>query len=119
MSKALLIVRYRLTGDAAAFSESMEAAASTILSAVGLHWKIWGLDAELGRGLSVYLFDDPASAAAFAAGPMIARLRQRPDVAEVSAEVAPVDRRLSELTGSGPVLEIAARRSAASADAAS
>lgn len=110
MSEALLIVRYRLSGDAASFRESMEAAAPAILSAAGLRWKLWGLDPESGCGLSVYLFDSPAAAAAFAAGPMIARPRQRPDIREVSMESAPVDRRLSDLTGAGPVLATAAAR---------
>lgn len=108
MTQALLTVRYRLTGNPAAFRKGMEGAAPVLTSADGLLWKIWGLDIDGHRGLSVYLFDSAAAASRFATGPIIDRLRQRPDIADVSLDVAPVDHDLSMLTGAGPVLALRA-----------
>ena len=104
MSQILLTVRYHVAGNPDAFRASMESVAPAIASVDGLMWKIWGLDSERRQGLSVYLFACQSAANRFAAGPMIERLRQRPDIAEVSLEVAPVDADLSALTGGGPAL---------------
>lgn len=104
MRQALLTVTYRLTGDPAAFRNNMEDAAAAIAETRGLLWKIWGLDLDRRRGLSVYLFDGEHAANMFAEGPIIKSLRQHPDVAEVSLDHAPVDRNLSLLSGAGQAL---------------
>ena len=70
----------------------------------GLVWKIWGIDRDRDTGVSAYLFASEASARAFTAGPMLERLRSRPDVTDVSFELAPIDQDLSEMTGAADAL---------------
>lgn len=112
MSQVLLTVRYRIAGDADLFRKAAGSVAPSIASADGLLWKIWGLDSEQRRGLSAYLFANQAAATKFAAGPIIERLRQRPDIAEVMVDAAPIDANLSALTGANHVLEVSATATA-------
>jgi hypothetical protein len=107
MKQTLLTVSYRLTGDHSAFRKKMESAAAAIAATDGLQWKIWGLDLNQGRGLSVYLFEDEAAADAFAQGPMIAALRRHSSVANVVLDHTTVDRTLSLLSGAGQALSAA------------
>ena len=104
MGQTLVTVRYRVQGDYAHFRHDMTKAAELIAGIPGLVWKIWGIDRNRDSGVSVYLFASEASARAFIAGPMIERLRSRPDVADVSFELAGVDRDLSEMTGAADAL---------------
>ncbi len=99
----LLSVAYRLRIPAEAFRLPAEVAAHQIAQAPGLVWKIWGLDADTGEGTSVYLFRDTAAAAAFAAGPAMAQLRDGP-AERVTTRIAPVDVALSTLTGAAGAL---------------
>ena len=104
MQRVLLMVRYRLTGEAWRLREDMAKAAPRIARSPGLIWKIWGFDAHGETGLSAYLFETGAAAEAFLAGPMIAGLRHHPLVAEVACELAPIDRELSVCTGAAAAL---------------
>jgi len=104
MGQALVTVRYRMQGDYAHFRHDMTKAAGLIAGIPGLVWKIWGIDQDRGIGASAYLFASEASARAFIAGPMLERLRSRPDISDVSFEVAPVDQDLSEMTGGADAL---------------
>lgn len=104
MTQSLLTVRYRVVGDAAGFRQDMDKAAAVISASPGLQWKIWGFDPATGTGLGVYLFETTAAAQAFAAGPILERLRQRPDVASVMIDRAPVDLQLSMQTGAAAAL---------------
>jgi hypothetical protein len=104
MGQMLLTVRYRVRGDHAHFRHDMKKAAGLVAGIPGLVWKIWGIDQDREVGVSAYLFASEASARAFVAGPMIERLRGRPDVTDVSFEFAPVDQDLSEMTGATDAL---------------
>ena len=104
MQQMLIMVRYRVAGDHAHFGHDMSKAAAMIAELPGLSWKIWGFDPDFGTGLSAYLFESEASARAFLSGPIIERLRSRPDVTEVTFDVAPVDRALSAATGAAQAL---------------
>lgn len=106
MNQTLLTVTYKLRSDAASFKRNMEGAADRIGDADGLLWKIWGLDDQTMRGLSVYLFENSKAAMDFAEGPMIAGLRNHPDVTDVALEHATVDRRLSVLSGAAVALGV-------------
>jgi hypothetical protein len=79
-------------------------AAGTIAAVDGLCWKIWGLDHARGIGTSAYGFEDAASAAAFAHGPLVAALRAHPAVRSVAWALAPIDRDLSARTGAAGLL---------------
>ena len=104
MGQMLVTVRYRVQGDHAHFRHDMTKAAGLIAGIPGLVWRIWGIDQDRDIGTSVYLFASEASARAFIAGPMLERLRSRPDVTDVSFELAPVDQELSEMTGAADAL---------------
>ena len=104
MGQMLVTVRYRVQGDHAHFRHDMTKAAGLIAGVPGLVWKIWGIDRDRDIGASAYLFASEASARAFIAGPMLERLRSRPDVSDVSFELAPVDQDLSEMTGAADAL---------------
>ena len=104
MKQALVTVRYTLTGDAEIFRKDMDMAAALIAETPGLVWKIWGFEAELGFGLSAYLFESEAAAYAFVTGPVIKSLRDRPDISDVIFEMAAVEPGLSAMTGAGPAL---------------
>ena len=103
-SKALLTVRYRVTGGDDEFREELAKVAPHIAKFPGLIWKIWGFDAHAGTGLSAYLFETMSRAEAFLAGPVIAGLRRHPLVADVACDFAPVDQELSECTGAAAAL---------------
>jgi hypothetical protein len=104
MGQMLVTVRYRVQGDHAHFRHDMTKAAGLIAGLPGLVWKIWGIDQDRDIGVSTYLFASESTARAFIAGPMIERLRSRPDVTDVSFELVPVDRDLSEMTGAADAL---------------
>lgn len=104
MGQVLVTVRYRIEGDHAHFRHDLQKVAGLIAGIPGLVWKIWGIDQDRDVGVSAYLFASEASARAFIAGPMIERLRSRPDVTDVSFEFAPVDQDLSEMTGAADAL---------------
>lgn len=104
MQPTLLTVRYRWSGEPARFAADMANAAAAIAAVPGLAWKIWGFDAASGTGLSAYLFETPAAADVFAAGPIIERLKGHPKVADVALAKAAVERDLSLVTGAGPAL---------------
>lgn len=113
MTMALITVRYRLRVPVAPFRGGASPVADELAGTPGLIWKIWGFADAQGMGISAYLFVSLAEAENFVAGPIIERLRQRPQVAEVALELAAVDRDLSVRTGAGPALELspaAARR---------
>jgi hypothetical protein len=104
MGQMLVTVRYRVQGDHAHFRHDMKKVAGLISGTPGLVWKIWGIDQDRDIGASVYLFASEASARAFIASPMLERLRSRPDVTDVTFELAPVDQDLSEMTGAADAL---------------
>jgi hypothetical protein len=92
MRQMLVTARYRVRGDHAHFRHDMTKTAGLIAGIPGLVWKIWGIDQDRDIGASAYLFASEASARAFIAGPMLERLRSRPDVTDVSFELRPSTR---------------------------
>ncbi|MFZ4406760.1 MAG: YdhR family protein [Paracraurococcus sp.] len=72
--------------------------AKPFLDVPGLLWKIW-LDGDAERlAGGIYLFADRASAEAYAAGPIVARIKGNADFSEVSVRVFAVRQRMSEIT---------------------
>lgn len=102
----LLVVNYQLSIPSEQFLVGVTEAIPAIVAADGLVWKIWGLDSSTGRGNSAYRFRDRASAEAYAAGPVIAGLRNGP-AQSVEISIAPIDRTLSVLTNAGPAPALA------------
>jgi Putative mono-oxygenase ydhR len=83
--------------------------AKPFLDVAGLQWKIWldGADERLAGG--IYLFADRAAAEAYAAGPIVARMKANPDIQELSIRIFDVRQRMSEITNAPlPALKLAA-----------
>jgi hypothetical protein len=95
---------YTFSGNGARLRAWCEDATPTIAAIDGLRWKIWGFDPERGIGTSAYCFEDAASAAAFARGPLVAALRAYPAVRGVALSHAPIDTGLSARTGAADLL---------------
>jgi hypothetical protein len=72
--------------------------ARRFLDVPGLLWKIWlDGDAERRDG-GIYLFESRAAAEAYAAGPIVARMRANPDLSELDIRIFDVRERMSEIT---------------------
>jgi hypothetical protein len=104
MTSHLLTITCTFSGDGARLRAWLADAAGTIPAVDGLCWKIWGFDHDWGLGTSAYGFEDAASAAAFARGPLVAALRAHPAVRSVAWALAPIDRDLSARTGAAGLL---------------
>ena len=72
--------------------------AKQFLQVPGLLWKIWLDGSDERRAGGVYMFEGRAAAEAYAAGPIVARLRDNPDLSEVDVRVFDVRERMSEIT---------------------
>ena len=72
--------------------------AKQFLSVPGLLWKIWLDGTDERRAGGIYMFADRAAAEAYAAGPIVARLRENPDLSEVDVRIFDVRQRMSEIT---------------------
>ena len=72
--------------------------AKQFLQVPGLLWKIWLDGTEERRAGGVYMFEDRAAAEAYVAGPVVARLRNNPELTEVEVRVFDVRERMSEIT---------------------
>ena len=72
--------------------------ARQFLDVPGLLWKIW-LDGDAERlAGGIYMFEERASAEAYAAGPIVARLRDHPDLSDLDVRIFGVRERMSEIT---------------------
>jgi hypothetical protein len=72
--------------------------AKQFLQVPGLLWKIWLDGTDERRAGGIYMFADRAAAEAYAAGPIVERLRDNPDLSEVDVRIFDVRRRMSEIT---------------------
>lgn len=83
--------------------------ARQFLAVDGLQWKIW-LDGDAERRAGgIYLFADRAAAEAYANGPIVARMKANPDIAELEIRVFDVRERMSAITNAPvPDLRLAA-----------
>jgi hypothetical protein len=72
--------------------------ARQFLQVPGLLWKIWLDGSGERRAGGVYMFEDRASAEAYVAGPIVARLKSNPELSKVDVRVFDVRERMSEIT---------------------
>lgn len=64
----------------------------------GLLWKIW-LDEPVEQlSGAIYLFETKADAEAYVQGPAITRMKENPDLTDVSVRIYDIRERVSELT---------------------
>ena len=72
--------------------------AKQFLQVPGLFWKIWLDGSDERRAGGIYMFADRAAAEAYAAGPIVDRLKSNPDLSEVDIRIFDVRQRMSEIT---------------------
>ena len=77
-------------------------------SIAGLKWKIWVRDAASKTSGGIYLFEDRASAQAYADGPVVEKIRQLPQSSNHSVRVFDIRENVTAVTG-GP-LEVVMER---------
>jgi hypothetical protein len=72
--------------------------AKPFLEVAGLLWKIW-LNTEGGPKVGgLYCFDSRASAEAYLSGPIVARIRANPEVANLTAQIYAITENPSRVT---------------------
>jgi hypothetical protein len=76
--------------------------AQQFLSVPGLQWKIWLDGEEDRRAGGVYLFDTREAAQAYLDGPIVARMKANPDVADLQIRMFAVRESMTAITR-GPV----------------
>lgn len=72
--------------------------AKPFLEVSGLLWKIWLNTGGGPRVGGIYCFDSRASAEAYLAGPIVARLRANPDVTDLTTQIFDVIEAPSRVT---------------------
>lgn len=91
-------VRFRVALTKKELVEAFTPDAADLAKLPSLRWKIWTFDERDREFMSVYLFDDAASAAAFARGPILAALHEDPHLSDVRIGVYEVLEGLSRVT---------------------
>lgn len=72
--------------------------AKQFLAVPGLQWKIWLDGEEDRRAGGIYLFADRAAAEAYVAGPIVARMKANPEIADLQIRIFDVRERMSAIT---------------------
>jgi len=94
----LLQINYRLNSAVSDFMRASEPVAAAIANVPGLRWKIWLENGAVNEGGGIYLFEDAASRTNFIDGPIIAKLKSHPAVAEVAIKEFDISGELSSTT---------------------
>ncbi|HWT10136.1 MAG TPA: YdhR family protein [Roseomonas sp.] len=72
--------------------------ARQFLAVPGLQWKIWLDGEEDRRAGGIYLFADRAAAEAYVNGPIVARMKANPEIADLQIRIFDVRERMSAIT---------------------
>jgi hypothetical protein len=80
-------IDFAFSGTPTEYGQVAEHVAPTIAAVPGLVSKLWISNEESHRAGGAYLFADRAAARAYLEGPIIARLRNNPAVADVSVRL--------------------------------
>ena len=84
MDARILQVNFSLDGmSPAEYDRACRDFAPPVAAVPGLCWKIWLLNEGEGRAGGLYLFDDARALRDFAAGPIVAGLREAPFVRDL------------------------------------
>lgn len=98
MSKVLLQVNFDLDPSRNEDLELTLTRAEKLARTPGLIWKVWLRDEERRRGGGVYLFEDAASAHAWADGRFETMAQRMPWSSNIKVEITPVQEALSSVT---------------------
>ena len=98
MNHCCVQVELKLNVSAGEWRDACQGAVPVMLAIPGLKWKVWFLDEESAAAGGIYLFQDRASAEAYASGPVIEALRGSKAVRELRVRLLPVMDELSRQT---------------------
>jgi hypothetical protein len=98
----ILQINYKMNASIADFLKESAPVANFLANVTGLRWKIWLMNETEREGGGVYLFDNDASLNAFLEGPIIAKLKNHPNLKELIIKRFDVPVSLSEITR-GPI----------------
>ncbi len=82
----ILQMNFNLNVLAAEYQKVVDSVAPAFVSVPGLKWKIWLLNPAAQEAGGIYLFDSQASLEAYLNGPLVAKLREFPAVANISVK---------------------------------
>lgn len=91
-------IRFRVAFTKTELVEAFTSDAPEIAKIPSLRWKVWTFHEAHREFMSVYLFDDAASAQGFAKGPIVASLYEDPHLSDVRVDVYEVLESLSRAT---------------------
>jgi len=94
----LLQINYKLNSAVSDFMRASGPVAAAIADVPGLRWKIWLENNAENEAGGIYLFDDAAARQNFIEGPVVAKLKAHPALAEVSVKEFDVPAELSSKT---------------------
>ena len=83
----ILQINFKLNVLAAEYQKIAGSVAQTIADAPGLVWKIWLLNEQYGEAGGIYLFQDEQSLTAYLSSPVIAQIKNLPELREISAKI--------------------------------
>ncbi|MEJ2102274.1 MAG: YdhR family protein [Desulfobacterales bacterium] len=84
MPGRVLQINFKTNVSAEEFQKEALQIANDVANVPGLRWKIWIVNEETSEAGGLYLFDDQASVEAYLAGPIVADLKSKPPVIEIS-----------------------------------
>lgn len=91
-------IRFRVAFTKDELVRAFEPDAADIAKLPSLRWKMWTFNTREREFMSVYLFDDAASAQAFARGPIVAALHEDAHLSDVRVDMYEVLEGLSRTT---------------------
>ena len=94
----ILQINYRLGTPVSAFLNESGPVANVLSTVPGLRWKIWLKNENDNEGGGLYLFEDGEAVRNFVDGPVVAKLRSHPAIADVSVKEFDIPAELSSIT---------------------
>jgi hypothetical protein len=98
MTKTILQINYTYNIPRKEFEASVSPAAHDIAKVPGLRWKVWLVNEKENEAGGLYLFDDEAHARMYLEGPIVAGLREHPNVSDVRVKQFNIMEAPSQLT---------------------
>ena len=86
MSSKLLQVNVKFSIPKGDLEAAWLGAAQPIADLPGLRWKVWLMNETEGEAGGIYLFESEGAAQAYLEGPIVAALKGRPAISNISAK---------------------------------
>lgn len=104
MAKTILQINYRYHIPRKEFEAAVSPFAHDIAKVSGLRWKFWLINEKENEAGGLYLFDDEAQAKMYLESPIVAGLREHPNISDIRIKQFNIMKAASQLTR-GPVGE--------------